>query len=116
MPKRPAQHTSTGSPGASTETSAASIAEREVPSTTIVCRLAVLKMVRNMACTSPITLNIYGSNWPTVGLLMAVSTRGSTFTGPGAMSRRCGGLTGAMEAVSMVVVAAVAVVVISLIS
>ena len=36
MPKRPAQQTSTGSPGAITDTNAASMAEREVPSTTMV--------------------------------------------------------------------------------
>ena len=40
-----------------------------------------------------------GSNWPSIGIDMARSTRGSTPTGPGPISRRGGGLSSAKRVV-----------------
>ena len=45
-PKRPITGTSTVSPGSTSETIAASIADRDVPSTSIVAQFSVLKTVR----------------------------------------------------------------------
>ncbi len=93
-PNRPKTGTSTRAPGSTSETSAASIPAREVPSTRNVCSLLVANSSRYRPIVSVIVAVIHGSYWPTSGVERARSTRGSALTGPGPMSSRAGGSTG----------------------
>jgi hypothetical protein len=83
------------SPGATSETIAASMPAREVPSTSSVASFRVRNTPRYSAIVSFMYAVITGSYWPTSGADIARSTRGSALTGPGPMSRRTGGLIGA---------------------
>ena len=67
---------------------------RDVPSTSTVASLLVAKTSRYSACVSVMYPVMTGSYWPTSGVDIARSTRGSALTGPGPMSSRGGGLTG----------------------
>ena len=93
-PNRPNTGTRTRSPGRTSDTRAASIPARDVPSTSSVASLVVAKTSRYSAIVSFMYPVITGSYWPTSGVDRARSTRGSALTGPGPMSRRAGGFTG----------------------
>src|SRR3990170_6653466 len=93
-PKRPNTGTSTRSPGSISETSAASIAARAVPSTSRVQRSFVWNTPRYSSAVCFMYSRNTGSNWPSSGALMARSTRGSALIGPGPINRRGGGLMG----------------------
>src|SRR5688500_18444291 len=100
-PKRPNPGTSTQSPGSMSETSAASIAARAVPSTSRVQRYAVWNTPRYGSAACFMYSRNTGSNWPSSGALIARSTRGSALIGPGPMRRRGGGLIGRIASLSM---------------
>jgi hypothetical protein len=75
-PKRPNTGTSTRSPGRSSETRAASIPAREVPSTSSVASFEVFHTPRYSSCVSAIVAVMNGSYCPTSGAAMARSTLG----------------------------------------
>ncbi len=93
-PKRPKTGTSTRSPGRTSETIAASMPARDVPSTRRVASLRVAHTARYSSWVSAMAAVMNGSYWPTSGADIARSTLGYAEIGPGPMSRRAGGSIG----------------------
>ena len=82
-PKRPHSPTTTRSPGSTSEPIAASSPARPVPDTGKACALRVWNATRDSAMTSFMIAVNSGSNWPSSGVDIARSTRGSAIDGPG---------------------------------
>ena len=82
-PKRPHSATTTRSPGSVNDAMAASSPARPVPDTGNVKGFCVWNTTRDSAMTSCMSSVNSGSNWPSSGVDMARSTRGSAMLGPG---------------------------------
>src|SRR5262249_53160324 len=82
-PKRPHSPTTTRSPGSTTDVMAASSAARPAPETGNARSFSVSNAKRVSAVTSFMMAVDSGSNWPSTGVDIARSTRGSAIEGPG---------------------------------